>query len=220
MAVGIGRIVDELAVNLSKFESGLETEAEFAKNHGVAIGPQGQPPDITLTSSSYAVAYQGTYEGLRQEADTARENAVNALVLYNGPNHSLANKVFGTAGLLAAEYGAYKIGALNINAVLASTRAGGAAAETLADAVLPVDSGIAALAEPAAIWAGSILGFVAIPVAVGFVGYGVGVLAASVLEGKGWQSFDIAGDALTDPFKAAATDVGHAADALWHGIGL
>jgi uncharacterized protein YukE len=201
MAVGIGRIVDELAVSLSKIESALETEADFASSHGVQIGPDGQPP--ADPSSEYATAYQETYQGALQEAQTARDNAVNALVLYNGPNHSLANKVIGTAGAIAAEAGLVRFGGLD--AFLAGASAGGDAAGAASAAVLGTESGIA-------IAAGSAIGFLAVPAVVGFVGYGVGVFAASIIEGKSaGQSFDIAAHTLAEPFEDAASH-------LWHDI--
>jgi uncharacterized protein YukE len=208
MAAGIGQIVDELAVSLSKIESALEQSADFASSHGVQIGPDGQPP--SSASSVYATAYQETYEGAMQEAQTARENAVNALVKYNGPNHSLANKVFGTAGVAAAEYGLARFGGLD--ALVAGADVGGDAAGALSAAALGAESGIA-------IAAGSALGFVAVPAIVGFAGYGVGVFVASLIEGKSiGQSLDIAAETLTDPFRAAAVGVGHEAEHLWDDV--
>jgi uncharacterized protein YukE len=205
MAVGIGQIIDELAVTLSKIESALEQSADYASRHGVQIGPEGQPPAQSPTASGYATEYQLTYTGALQEAQTARENAVSALVKYNGPNHSLANKVFGTAGAVAAEAGLVRFGGLD--AFMTGADLGGAAA-----AELGLDSGIA-------IAAGSALGFVAVPALVGFAGYGVGVFVASLIEGKSvGQSLDIAADTLTDPFKAAATGVGHTAEHLWDDV--
>jgi uncharacterized protein YukE len=210
MAVGIGQIVDELAVTLSKIESGLEQSADYARSHGVQIGPDGQPPALTSTSSVYATAYQETYEGALAEAQTARENAVSSLVKYNGPNHSLANKVFGVAGTVAAEAGLVRFGGLD--AFLAGARVGGEAAAALSDAALGAESGIA-------IAAGSAIGFVAVPAIVGFAGYGVGVFVASLIEGKSvGQSLDIAADTLTDPFKAAGVGVGHEAEHLWDDV--
>jgi hypothetical protein len=210
MAVGIGQIVDELAVSLSKIESGLEAEADFASSHGVQIEPDGQPPALSSTSSAYATAYQETYDGALQQAQTARENAVNAFTRYNGPNHSLANNVIGTAGAVAAEVGLVRYGGLD--AFLAGARLGGEAAGALSDAALGAESGLA-------VAAGSAIGFVAVPAVVGFVGYGVGVFAASLIEGKSvGQSFDIAANTLTDPFKAAATGIGHEATHLWDDV--
>jgi len=210
MAAGIGQIVDELAVNLSKIESALEENADYASSHGVQIGPDGQPPALTAASSVYANAYQEAYEGALQEAQTARENAVNALVKYNGPNHSLANKVFGTAGAVAAEVGLVRYGGLDT--FLAGANLGGEAAGALSDAVLGAESGIA-------VAAGSAIGFVAVPALVGFAGYGVGVFIGSLIEGKSvGQSLDIAADTLTDPFKAAAVGVGHEAEHLWDDV--
>lgn len=210
MAAGIGEIVDELAVSLSKIENALEQSADYASSHGVQIGPDGQPPSPTSGSSVYATAYQETYEGALQEAQTARENAVNALVKYNGPNHSLANKVFGTAGAAAAEFGLVRYGGLD--AFLAGARVGGEAAAALSDAALGAESGVA-------IAAGSAIGFLAVPAIVGFAGYGVGVFVGSLIEGKSvGQSLDIAADTLTDPFKAAAVGVGHEAEHLWDDV--
>lgn len=208
MAVGIGQIVDELAVNLSRIESALEQSADYASSHGVQIGPDGQPP--SSASSVYAAAYQETYEGALQEAQTARENAVSALVKYNGPNHSLANKVFGTAGVVAAEVGLARFGGLD--ALVAGADVGGDAAGALSAAALGAESTIA-------VAAGSAIGFVAVPAIVGFAGYGVGVFVASLIEGKSvGQSFDIAAETLTDPFKAAAVGVGHEAKHLWDDV--
>jgi len=210
MAVGVGQIVDELAVSLSKIESALEQNADYASSHGVQIGPDGKPPAATSASSVYATAYGEAYDGALQQAQKAREDAVNALTLYNGPNHSLANKVFGTAGAAAAEYGLIRYGGLD--AFLAGARLGGAAAGALSDAALGAESGIA-------IAAGSALGFVAVPAVVGFAGYGVGVFVASLIEGKSvGQSVDIAANTLTEPFKAAAVGIGHEAEHLWDNI--
>ena len=208
MAAGIGQIADELAVNLSKIESALEQSADYASKHGVQIGPDGQPP--ASPTSVYAMAYQETYEGALQEAQTARENAVSALIKYNGPNHSLANKVFGTAGVVAAEIGLARYGGLD--ALVAGADVGGEAAGALSAAALGAESGIA-------IAAGSAIGFVAVPAIVGFAGYGVGVFVASLIEGKSvGQSLDIAADTLTDPFKAAAVGAGHEAEHLWDDV--
>jgi uncharacterized protein YukE len=210
MAVGVGQIVDELAVSLSKIESGLETEADYASSHGVQIGPDGQPPALTSASSAYATAYQETYEGALQDAQTARQDAVNALTRYNGPNHSLANKVFGTAGAVAAEVGLVRYGGLE--AFQAGASLGGEAGSALSAAVLGNESAVA-------IAAGSAVGFVAVPVVVGFVGYGVGVFVASLIEGKSaGQSLDIAADTLTEPFKDAAVGIGHEAEHLWDDV--
>jgi uncharacterized protein YukE len=210
MAVGIGQIVDELAVSLSRIESALETEADYASSHGVQIGPDGQPPAPTSAFSVNETAYRETYEGAQQQAQTARQNAVNALARYNGPNHSLANKVFGTAGAAAAEYALVRYGGLE--AFQAGASLGGEAAGALSDAVLGTESGIA-------IAAGSAIGFVAVPVVVGFVGYGVGVFVASLIEGKSaGQSLDIAADTLAEPFKDAAVGIGHEAEHLWDDV--
>jgi uncharacterized protein YukE len=84
----VGGIVDWLAVSLSEIESGLEQAAAAASSHGVAIGPDGEPPQACFgppanaqeaEAQQWASAYQKYYAQCLQSAQAARSTAAGAL---------------------------------------------------------------------------------------------------------------------------------------------
>jgi uncharacterized protein YukE len=80
--VQTGGIVDQLAVDLAKIENALESAADQAEAHGVQIGSDGQPPDVSYpnaTTEDWLLGYQSFYEQCIAAANTARVQAAGAL---------------------------------------------------------------------------------------------------------------------------------------------
>lgn len=215
LAVGIGQIVDTLAVNLAEIEAGLEAAADNAVHlHHVKIGAA-DGKAIDPTSSVWAAEYQETYVGAQDLANQKRQDAVDALTRYTGPLHLFANRVVGTITAVGAEAGlaayAGSLGSL-MDTMGAGARVGAAAGEMLSNAV-----DAAPLLDFGAVAAGAGIGFVAVPAVVGYVGYGVGLFIMNEIEGKPWkQSLETAA---TQPFTDAATAVGFVAKSAAVGIG-
>jgi uncharacterized protein YukE len=80
--VKTGRIVDQLAVNLSEIENALEEAAGNAAAHGVQIGGDGQPPVVCYASQAqedWRAGYAVFYQQCQAAADNARVEATGAL---------------------------------------------------------------------------------------------------------------------------------------------
>ncbi len=84
----VAGIVDWLAVNLSALESELEAVAAEAATHGVAIGPNGMPPEVCFgppqnaqqaDMREWADAYQKYYAEVMEQAQQVRNTAASAL---------------------------------------------------------------------------------------------------------------------------------------------
>ncbi len=84
----VGGIVDWLAVNLSTLESELEAAAAAAAAHGVAIGPDGTPPEACFAAPTttqqaemqeWATWYQKYWQDVMDQAQRARSTAAGAL---------------------------------------------------------------------------------------------------------------------------------------------
>jgi uncharacterized protein YukE len=84
----VAGIVDWLAVSLSGLEAELEAAAAEAAAHGVAIGPDGMPPEVCFGPPSnaqqadmqaWANAYQKYYAEVMEQAQQARNTAASAL---------------------------------------------------------------------------------------------------------------------------------------------
>jgi uncharacterized protein YukE len=188
MAVGIGQIVDELAVRLSKIENALEQNADYAGTHGVRIGSDGKATDPA--SSVYATGYGEAFDGAVQDAQTVRKQAADDLAQYmhTGSVEAFVNNAFGVAGAVGAE-GAFLFGG------------GGVAVEPAVAGVVAMtglaDSGVATMIAAAGAIPVVVLGVAA-------VGFGVGYFAANLLEGKG--------------VGGSLDAVGHEAAHLWDDI--
>jgi len=77
-----GNVVDVLAVNLAKIENALERAADQVSAHGVAIGANGQPPQVCLANpaeESWRASYQSFYSQCMLAATAARTQAAAAL---------------------------------------------------------------------------------------------------------------------------------------------
>jgi uncharacterized protein YukE len=84
----VGGIVDWLAVSLSMLESELEITAAEAAAHGVAIGPNGMPPEVCFgpptnakeaEMQEWATFYQKYYQEVMDQAQQTRSTAASAL---------------------------------------------------------------------------------------------------------------------------------------------
>jgi uncharacterized protein YukE len=209
LAVGIGQIVDTLAVNLAETEAALEAAADDAvRLHNVKIAAA-DGKALDPTSSLWAREYNATYLGSVDVANQQRQDAVNALTRYTGPLHLTANRIVGTITGVGAEVGlvasVHALGGTLGGTMMAGAEFGGA------------ELGALFGESTIAVAAGAGLGFVAVPAAVAYVGYGVGLFIMNEIEGKPWkQSLETAA---TEPFTDAATAVGFVAKNAAVGIG-
>ena len=75
-------IVGQLSLSLATIEHALESAAQTAEQHGVQVGPDGQPPQSCFADPArqrWAQAYQVFWEQCRQAARQARHQAASAL---------------------------------------------------------------------------------------------------------------------------------------------
>jgi uncharacterized protein YukE len=207
MADGIGHIVDELAVQLSQIESGLEESAQNASLHGVHIGPEGQPPaHASPMSLSAAASYQQAYETALGEALTARQQAASALAGFTQKGHTdltlsaagqqFINNLAGVTGAFALDYSVFEV-------------AGGAGADIALTGMAAAGALVGGATGTTIAAAASII---VLPLAFTAVGYGIGDFLSNLAEGKS------PGTSLENAAKAVATpavDVVHWAEHLF-----
>ena len=75
-------IVGQLSLSLATIEHALESAAQTVEQHGVQVGPDGQPPQACFADPArqqWAQAYQAFWEQCRQAARQARQQAASAL---------------------------------------------------------------------------------------------------------------------------------------------
>jgi uncharacterized protein YukE len=80
--IDAGDIVNQLAVDLAKIENALESAADQATAHGVAIGSTGQPPQACYanqTEEDWRQGYGSFYQQCLASAQDARVQAAGAL---------------------------------------------------------------------------------------------------------------------------------------------